>query len=371
MFEINNIYNMDCLKGLKLMPDNSIDCCVTSPPYYALRDYGIKSTLWPTTKYFPMTGVPYEIGIPEWNGSLGLEPTIEMFIAHIVLIFREVKRVLKDDGTLWLNFGDSFVGTGGNRKHDVKNELFQEQQSHNPGEGRYERNKQAKKSGLKVKDLMGIPWRAALALQADGWYLRSDIIWNKSNPMPESVLDRPTKAHEYIFLLSKQSKYYYDAESIKEPITESTFQRISQNTENQDGSKRANGGNKTNGTMKAVISKQFSHDMAAGAYNIDMRKHFNKSGQPYITKNKRTVWTVATSQFKEAHFATFPGKLIEPCILAGCPKGGLVLDPFMGSGTTAAKAVELQRNYIGFEINPEYIKMAEEFRLNEVQIKMA
>lgn len=193
MLEINNIYNIDCLKGLKLMPDNLIDCCVTSPPYWGLRDYGV-------------------------SGQIGLEPTLEEYIEKVIEVFKEVKRVLKPAGTLWLNLGDSYVGTGGDRLKPVKNELFQIQQSHNPCYGRYDRKKKLIEGSLKSKDLIGIPWMVAFALRADGWYLRSDIIWHKPNPMPESVTDRPTKSHEYIFLMSKGPKYYYDAEKIKEPV---------------------------------------------------------------------------------------------------------------------------------------------------------
>jgi DNA modification methylase len=189
-----------------------------------------------------------------------------------------------------------------------------------------------KQNGLKQKDLIGIPWRVALALQADGWYLRQDIIWHKPNPMPESVEDRCTKAHEYIFLLSKKPKYYFDFEAIKEPVTNSTVQRLSQeNLSNQVGSTRVPG--KTNGNMKAVGGTE--------------------------TRNKRSVWTVTTKPFRGAHFATFPKELIEPCVLAGCPKGGTVFDPFTGSGTTAVVALNNERNYIGTELNPDYIALAE------------
>lgn len=345
MLEINKIYNIDCLKGLKELEEGSIDCCITSPPYWGLRDYGV-------------------------HGQIGLENKLDDYIGKMVEVFKEVKRVLKPEGTLWLNLGDSYVGTGGDRLKPVKNELFQTQQSHNPRMGRYDRKKKLMEGNLKPKDLIGIPWMIAFALRADGWYLRSDIIWNKPNCMPESVVDRPTKSHEYIFLLSKSDKYYYDADIIKEPIAESTIERLSQNIEKQMGSKRANGGNKTNGTMKAVISKKYTHDMSAGAYNINNRKHTDSKGEPYITRNKRTVWTVPTSQFKASHFATFPPKLIEPCILAGCSKGGLVLDPFMGSGTTGMVALQNQRNFIGFELNPEYIEIAQNYRLDNIQLKI-
>lgn len=207
MLEVNQAYNMNCLEGLKLIEDNGIHCCVTSPPYWSLRDYGIVPTLWPAVIYAPMPGIQ-EITVPEWTGCLGLEPTIEMFIGHIVLIFREVRRVLRKDGTLWLNFGDAYAKQGIDGRGD-------------PTIGKRnlgDMNPICKKvpQSLKAKDLIGIPWRAAFALQADGWWLRSDIIWHKPNPMPESTMDRPTKAHEYIFLLSKSSRYYYNAEAVKE-----------------------------------------------------------------------------------------------------------------------------------------------------------
>ena len=359
---------MNCLDGLKLIEDKSINCCVTSPPYYGLRDYGIDKTLWPAVKYYPMAGIPYEIELSEWNGCLGLEPTIETFIGHIVLIFREVKRVLRDDGTLWLNFGDSFVGTGGNRKKAVKNKLFQEQQLHNPNDSRYERNVFAKKSGLKVKDMMGIPWRVAFTLQADGWYLRMDNIWSKTNCMPEAVKDRPTKAHEYIFLLSKNKKYYYDCESIKEPCVNGdpnpprgsigVLGNLNKGRRLKGNSKTFRGG--------GTYTNGYSFD---NSNKVERESHGNKPNK-LGTRNKRSVWTVATDKLGVAHFATFPPKLIEPCILAGCPKNGIVLDPFMGSGTTATKALELQRNFLGFEINPKYIKLAEDCRLKNVQIKL-
>lgn len=292
MLKINKIYNMDCLEGLKLLDDNSIDCCVTSPPYYGLRDYGV-------------------------DGQIGLENTLEEYIKNLVIVFREVKRVLKDEGTLWLNLGDSYAGSG-------------------------------KGPSLKPKDLMGVPWRVAFALQEDGWYLRSDIIWYKPNAMPESVKDRPTKAHEYIFLFSKSKHYYYDYEAIKEPCV--------------DGDPNPPRGSK--GVLGNINQGRRKQDL------VGKRQYtgFNERYKPREYRNKRTVWAVPTIPFKELHFATFPPKLIEPCILAGCPVGGIVLDPFMGSGTTAQVALELQRNFVGFELNPKYIEIAEKYRLNKIQL---
>jgi DNA modification methylase len=398
---------MDCVEGTKLMDDESVNCCVTSPPYWGLRDYGISPTVWPVVDYSPMPGLPI-LHIPEWNGCLGLEPTIEMFVGHIVLIFREVRRVLRKDGTLWLNLGDTYA-TGTKAKR---------QQSKNPGVGANRPEAQnsvcriGTPDGLKTKDLIGIPWRVAFALQADGWYLRSDIIWAKPNPMPESVTDRPTKSHEYIFLFSKSSRYYYDNEAIKEPCVQDEMANgfrggaycNNSTFENNEGGKRKTAGN------YHVPSGWDTGEGSHGSFHRDGRRndqknlhtpipgnhpqtmHLKRSGNverkhgedrdrpgshlgssvPWEgnTRNKRTVWTVATQPFSEAHFATFPPKLIEPCILAGCPVGGVVLDTFVGSGTTAMVATQLQRNYIGLELNPKYITIAEKSRLKNIQLKI-
>lgn len=295
----------DCIESMRAMPEQSVHTCVTSPPYFGLRDYG-------------------------HDGQIGLEPTPDEFVAALVAVFREVRRVLRDDGTLWLNMGDSYARTGGTDRRvsdtakvgSTRNTLTQMS----------DRTSKAP-VGLRDKDLIGIPWRVAFALQADGWYLRQDIIWHKPNPMPESVRDRCTKAHEYIFLLSKGPRYYFDAEAIKEPVAASTVSRLSQPTlSEQAGSARVPG--KTNGNMKAVGDGE--------------------------RRNKRSVWTVTTKPFKGAHFATFPPDLIEPCILAGCPEGGTVLDPFGGAGTTGLVAQRHGRNAILCELNPEYAEMARE-----------
>ena len=299
MLELNKIYNMDCLEGLKQLPDNSINCCVTSPPYWGLRDYGVE-------------------------GQLGLESTPEEYVAKMVEIFREVKRVLRDDGTLWLNLGDCYNGSGGAGGDYNKGGLKE-------GQPKYPGRKIAR---LKPKDLVGIPWMVAFALRADGWYLRQDIIWHKPNPMPESVKDRCTKAHEYIFLLTKSAQYYYDNEAIKEDAKPESEKRYKS----------------TFHTGKKEISGQ---GRPGNASNTPGYKKWTGK------RNKRSVWTVIVKPFKEAHFATFPPDLIKPCILAGCPAGGVVLDPFMGSGTTGMVAAMYQRNFIGFELNPEYCKMAE------------
>ncbi len=322
-------YQGDSLKVLRKLDSQSVQCCVTSPPYWSLRDYGVE-------------------------GQLGLEKTPEEYVAKMVEVFREVRRVLRDDGTLWLNLGDCYMSNPNPDNGDPKN-MEGRKRINNP-------NRQ-KIPGLKTKDLVGIPWMVAFVLRDDGWYLRQEIIWHKPNAMPESVTDRPTRAHETIFLLSKSQRYYYDAEAIKEPAKDSSIKRLNQDIDSQQGSIRGNGGSKT---MKAVrfggnkknggttySGKAWTPSMDGGAKGIDERKH-----GAYIRVNKRSVWSVATANFKEAHFATFPPKLIEPCILAGCPKGGVVLDPFGGSGTTNMVAKKHGRSSIYIDLNPEYLQMA-------------
>jgi DNA modification methylase len=298
------ILNGDCIEMMKTLPDRSVNCCVTSPPYFGLRDYG-------------------------HEGQIGLEETPEAFVQKMVEVFREVNRVLCDDGTLWLNLGDSYARQGGRESDQPRHWDGREKTS-----GSMHSTRIAQDIGLKPKDLIGIPWMVAFALRADGWYLRQDIIWHKPNPMPESVQDRCTKAHEYIFLLSKSSKYYYDIESIKEPVK-------------QDWGTR----NRSNGKY---------HNEGSG---LQPHSGLEKS---YEFANKRSVWSVNTRSYKGAHFATYPPELIRPCILAGCPKGGVVLDPFGGSGTTAAVATEEGRNAILCELNPEYIPLINQ-RLSKVQ----
>ena len=281
-----------------------VQTCVTSPPYFGLRDYG-------------------------HDGQIGLEQTPEKYIEAMVEVFRCVKDVLSDDGTLWLNIGDSYFNT--NPGSGGKCVL--------PGAGRAMKEARYHKAkrdfsgtDLKPKDLIGIPWMLAFALRADGWYLRQDIIWHKPNPMPESVRDRCTKAHEYIFLLSKSDRYFFDSEAMKEPVAASTVSRLAQDIANQRGSDRVPG--KTNGPMRAVGNGE--------------------------TRNRRSVWTVNTKPYKGAHFATFPTALIEPCILAGSRHGDIVLDPFMGSGTTAQVALQHGRRYLGCELNPAYGDLQQE-----------
>ena len=308
----------DVLSRLGDLPDESVDCVVTSPPYYGLRDYGME-------------------------GQIGLEETPEEYVKKMVEVFKEVRRVLRSDGTLWLNLGDSYAGSGKgawNNKIDQKESYIPD-----PDSPQCLMNKVPK--GLKRKDLIGIPWRVALALQADGWYLRQDIIWSKPNAMPESVTDRCTKSHEYIFLLSKSEKYYYDQDSIKEPASFGL-----PNSPQSIKSPYGQGFTRSN-----MEDKQRGHGRRHAGFN-ERWDHMTKEEQCSGMRNKRSVWTIATQPFPEAHFATFPEELIRPCILAGCPEGGTVLDPFGGSGTTGIVAISSLRNSILIEINPAYIDIA-------------
>lgn len=322
---------LDVVSG---MADNSVDCVVTSPPYFGLRDYGV-------------------------DGQIGLEQTPDEYVSKLVAVFREVRRVLKADGTLWLNLGDSYANdgkwggsTGGKHVSALHGSA---------GNGRTKRH-----TGLKPKDLIGIPWMVAFALRADGWYLRQDIIWHKPNPMPESVTDRCTKSHEYIFLLSKSERYYYDAAAIKEPLAKASHVRLAQNIDGQAGSNTVPG--KTNVAMKAVgggltFGGRKARETTFSDDDPMSRGGAEQWGREYMPSadglaNKKSVWTVATQGFKEAHFATFPEKLIIPCVKAGSPEGGIVLDPFNGSGTTGVAAITHGRRYIGIELNPDYVSIA-------------
>jgi DNA modification methylase len=287
----------DCREVLRTLPDESVHCCVTSPPYFGLRDYGV-------------------------TGQIGLEPTPDAFVEEMVSVFREVRRVLREDGTLWLNLGDTYQNAKGQSGGiDPKQ----------PARRHGLRPQDVSIPGLKPKDLIGIPWLAAFALREDGWYLRQDIIWSKPNPMPESVQDRCTKAHEYIFLLSKSRRYFYDAEAVKEPATDT-------GRENGKDGREENPAARPPGTGPRTLA----------------RLDYSQTG-----RNKRSVWEVTTQPFSEAHFATFPPALIEPCIKAGCPAGGMVLDPFGGAGTTGMVADRLGRDCILIELNPEYAAIAE------------
>ena len=295
----------DCRESMRSMPAQSVQCCVTSPPYFGLRDYG-------------------------HDGQIGLEETPDAFVAQLVEVFREVRRVLRDDGTVWLNLGDSYARQGGKESTQPRH---WDGRKHDPGAMHSTRHVDNLGLGLKPKDLIGIPWRVAFALQQDGWYLRQDIIWHKPNPMPESVRDRCTKAHEYIFLLTKSERYFYDADAIAEP------------------------------------SQYYGKDARSGAGNIryeGKRTEGDASAngqQSFVTinetRNKRSVWSVSTKPYSGAHFATFPPDLIEPCILAGSRPNDTVLDPFGGSGTTGMVALQHGRNAVLCELNPEYVAIAE------------
>jgi DNA modification methylase len=284
----------DCLTSLKTMADQSVNCCVTSPPYFGLRDYGVA-------------------------GQMGLEATPDEFVSALVTVLREVRRVLSDDGTLWLNLGDSYARNPAKGQHKP-GDSGKQAYLYDTGGGRASCTSQ---TGLADKQLIGIPWRVAFALQADGWYLRQDIIWQKPNVMPESVKDRCTKSHEYIFLLTKSPKYFFDSVAIKE-----------------EAIKGASGSSFNKG-------KTAEHQLgrSSSAERVEDGK-----------RNKRSVWSVPTTPYKGAHFATFPPALIEPCILAGCPIGGIVLDPFGGSGTTAGVALAHGRKAVLCELNPEYAR---------------
>ncbi|MGY2503461.1 DNA-methyltransferase [Pseudomonas azotoformans] len=329
----------DCIESMRTLQDQSVSTCVTSPPYYGLRDYGMA-------------------------GQIGLEVTPAEFVGRLVEVFREVRRVLRNDGTVWVNMGDTYASIAGGYapggsagKHDTVSQATR---------GAVLRGtRRSPPAGLKQKDLMGIPWRLAFALQDDGWYLRQDIIWHKPNPMPESTRDPCTKSHEYLFLLSKSPRYFYDQDAIKEPVALSSITRMAQDLEQQRGSDRVPG--KSNGPMKAVRSKRdsFKRDDSKREQPIPgqslgtHRPDREESAWPLDTRNKRSVWTVPTQGFKGAHFATFPPDLIRPCILAGAPLGGTVFDPFGGAGTTAVVAMQEGRKSILCELNPDYAAMAE------------
>lgn len=328
----------NCLDTLPTLPDASVQCCVTSPPYFGLRDYGVK-------------------------GQLGLEPTVGEYVAAMTAVFREVARVLKPDGVLWLNLGDSYSSSNSAQVIQTKDK---------GGGLRATNNFYARpKTDLPSKNLIGIPWRVAFALQDDGWILRSDIIWHKPNPMPESVTDRPTRSHEYMFLFAKQERYYYNADAIKEPAT----------YPGDDRKGRASHDHKTMPTTEVNGMRPRSHrdsfkregskreqvipNQSVGTHRPDREE----SRYDTSMRNKRDVWTVAPATYADAHFATFPPDLIEPCILAGSAPGDTVLDPFSGSGTTASVALKHNRNAIGIELNPAYIEMSHK-RIGQTQITL-
>jgi len=315
----------DCCEVLRTLPDESVHCVVTSPPYWGLRDYGV-------------------------DGQIGMEKTYQEHVQVVADLFDEVRRVLRKDGTLWLNYGDSYAtSVNGRSAADTK------------AVGNDDRTFRDKpfstiQGVLKPKDLCGIPWRVAFALQERGWYLRQDIIWSKPNPMPESIKDRCTKAHEYLFMLARSERYYYDQEAIKEPAVYSGL--VGQDESGFKNASNFNGKNKNGGVRGERPDKQRGHGRRHAGFN-DRWDAMEKAEQCNGLRNKRSVWEIATAPFSDAHFATFPSALIEPCILAGSPTGGTVMDPFGGSGTTGMVADRLGRNAILIELNPEYAAMAE------------
>jgi len=339
--ELNKIYQGNALEILRSWPDELVHCVITSPPYWGLRDYGScdcahyrvfeGDTTNSAANYRsgrPSPNCPKCAGTGKIKGTekqLGLEKAPDEYISRLVSIFREVRRVLRKDGTLWLVMGDCYMGSGVHAAHH-KNPGISQSPKRGCTHG------VPVTEGFKPKDLVGIPWMLAFALRDDGWWLRSDIVWHKPNPMPESVRDRPTKSHEYVFLLSKSKKYYYDQDAVREISKDPTDNR-------------------------AAREKYGKGDPHISRLNP-------KTAKTYPTRNLRDVWTVTTQPFPEAHFAVYPEKLIEPCIKAGAPEGGVVLDPFMGAGTTALVARKLGRRFLGIELNPEYIKMTEK-RLNQ------
>jgi len=456
------IIHGDALSSLRRLPDESVQCCVTSPPYWSLRDYGIEPLVWdetvecehewgslvtnnatnhtdkrrwqhtrngrdeeqPTEKRVAWlrTEVPqgqFCAACGAWAGCLGLEPTPELYVSHIVQIFHELKRVLRNDGSLWLNLGDSYAGGGNggggsfakdgircaepgtdkNKAHRYGSRGVTVKSKRIPrGVGRWGGG-DVYVAQLKPKDMVGIPWRCAFALQANGWYLRSDIVWHKPNAMPESVSDRPTKAHEFLFLLTKSAKYHYNGAAIAEDASPNTHARLAQKSlmtqeggfkqiqyeENFPGRKHRD--RKPADILKAMAGKagiepprghasgelvpygdpnkgQQGHGNGIGPKSqpagsgIKANESFHEATKEHVlTRNKRDVWTIPTAPFSDAHFATFPPDLIKPCILAGAPVGGVVLDPFAGSGTTGKVAIELGRKAILIEPKAEYVEM--------------
>lgn len=372
------LYLGDVRDVLKELPDESVHCCVTSPPYWGLRDYGFK-------------------------GQIGLEKTPEEYVRVIVSVFREVRRILRDDGTLWLNIGDCYAtGAGKVGDHPGGGEQGKRWAGNHPGRanqnvgrghpkradgsgghvylGPMQQPNRMPQEGLKPKDLVGIPWRVAFALQADGWWLRQDIIWSKPSPMPESVTDRCTKSHEYIFLLSKSQRYYYDQESIKEPAAYGVpnSPESIKSPYGQGYTRRANkpvAGWATGATDHSAIAHARPKDAGRKEQGLRQSTKFGSVAGwrkdeklRSSSRNKRSVWSVATEPCPEAHFATFPQKLIEPCILAGCPEGGVTLDPFSGYGTTSVVAHNLGRRSVAIEGKPEYYAMAKS-RIQGVQMQ--
>lgn len=398
----------DALSSLRRLPNESVQCCVTSPPYWSLRDYGLEPIVWDQTvecdhvwgawtedhderesrtsgktrtteRFYGAASRKFDgnhqkhaagafcVDCGAWLGCLGLEPTPELYVSHLVQIFSEVRRVLRADGTAWINLGDSYAGGGNggggsfakdgircaepgtdkNKAHRYGSRGVTVKSKRIPrGSGRWGGGNAPAVGDLKPKDLIGVPWMAAFALRSSGWYLRLDIVWSKTNPMPESVSDRPTKSHEYIFLLSKSARYFYDAEAIKEPVTGNAHAR-------------GNGVNpkaKICGANSRIFQDRDPSHPAAR--KVKQNESFLAAVAGLVdSRNRRSVWTIATAPFPEAHFATFSPELVMPCILAGAPVGSIVIDPFAGSGTTGKVAIELGRKAILIEPKAEYVEM--------------
>ncbi len=332
MYDHSQIIVGDALNVLQRLPDNSMDCCVTSPPYYGLRDYGV-------------------------DGQIGLEDSPEEYIDRLVGVFREVRRVLKDDGTLWLNIADSYAGSGKGAwsRKDAQKEVYVP----DPESAITKMPKVF--DGIKPKDMIGIPWMLAFALRADGWYLRQDIIWQKPNCMPESVTDRFTKSYEHIFLLSKSKQYYFDWKSVQEPA-------VGFDVSSPRGSKgclKPNAGRRKGNAKTFRGGGVYTSGKSFGNNTLSERDSHGNAPNETGLRRRRDVWSVSTRGYKGAHFATFPPELIEPCILAGSREGGTVLDPFFGSGTAGVVAKKFGRYFVGIEINPEYARQAEERSANK------
>ena len=333
----------DCRNLLKALPSESVNCCVTSPPYWGLRDYGHPD-------------------------QIGQEPTPEQYVEVMRSVFAEVRRALRDDGTLWLNLSDSYYGSWGNyAAADGRAKARDKQRAERCGMFRPPMARGSGPNGLKPKDLCGIPWRVAFALQADGWYLRSDIIWHKPNPMPESVRDRPTRAHEYLFLFSKSRRYYYDAAAIKEPPSASFLKELERGYNGHGtkpfGKTRAQDASLAKHRIierfRLRLDKQRGYGRRHAGFNARWER-LTSEERKLCGVSKRSVWTVPTAGYRGMHTATYPPALIRPCILAGCPPRGLVLDPFAGTGTTGMVALELGRRALLMELNPEYAKLIRE-----------
>jgi site-specific DNA-methyltransferase (cytosine-N4-specific) len=335
----------DALELTRALPPESVDCIVTSPPYWGLRDYNVV-------------------------GQMGLEPTLWEYLDLMVSLFRELRRVLKKHGTCWVNMGDAYCTNPGNGRGSDERLNLQ-----HGGSAPHRSGRDRRTLGLKPKDLLGMPWRLAFALQDDGWWLRQDIVWFKSNPTPEPARDRCTKSHEYLFILAKSRRYYWDFDAMQEPVSGTAHGRGSgvnpkarKMPDNWDTGPGGHGSFHRAGREKGKTPGKNSRmhvDRDVAHATKPKKPRQNESFSAAVrcvteTRNKRSVWTVATEAFREAHFATFPTALIEPCILAGCPPGGLVLDPFAGSGTTGVVCLRNDRNFLGFELNPKYAAMARE-----------